>query len=173
MKAKVVSSSEEESGCSFGDPEDIGKEFAVLVKKLQKFTKKKGFRKSSRSSSRNDEASTHDHKKRTRHKCKKPGHYISECPQWDNEKKKKKSKEYDSDDKKKKKSSKSSSKSSSRSSSHKKSSSGKARDFVGKEMDSEEESASEEVEVESGEESDPGVASLARATAYVAKSIQH
>ena len=38
-------------------------------------------------------------------------------------------------------------------------------------MDSEEESPSEEAEVESGEESDPGVASLALATAYVAKSI--
>ena len=38
-------------------------------------------------------------------------------------------------------------------------------------MDSEEESSSEEAEVESGEESDPGVASLALATAYVAKSI--
>ena len=38
-------------------------------------------------------------------------------------------------------------------------------------MDSQEESASEEAEVESGEESDPGVASLALATTYVAKSI--
>ena len=132
----------------------------MLVKKFQKFAKKKGFRKSSWSSSKNDEASTHNHKKRTCHKCKKPGPYISECPQWDNEKKKKKSKEYDSDDKKNKKSSKSSSKSSS----HKKSSSGK-------EMDSEEESASEEAEVESREESDLGVASLALATAYAAKSI--
>ena len=107
MKAKAISSSEEESDCSSGDPEDIGNELAMFVKKFQKFTKKKGFRKSSRSSSRNDEASPNDHKKRTCHKCKKPGHYISECPQWDNEKKKKKSKEYDSDDKKKKKSSKS------------------------------------------------------------------
>ena len=80
MKAKVVSSSEEESDSCSEDPEDIGKELAMLVKKFQKFTKKKGFRKSSRSSSRNDEASTHDHKKRTCHKCKKPGHYISECP---------------------------------------------------------------------------------------------
>ena len=38
-------------------------------------------------------------------------------------------------------------------------------------MDSEEESASEEAEVESEEESDSGVASLALATNYVAKSI--
>ena len=38
-------------------------------------------------------------------------------------------------------------------------------------MDSEEESASEEAEVESGEESDPSVARLALATVYVAKSI--
>ena len=83
----------------------------------------------------------------------------------------KKSKDYDSDDKKKKKSSKSSCKSSSKSSSHKKSSSGKARAFVGKEMDPEEESTSEEAEVESEEESDSGVASLALASAYVAKSI--
>ena len=80
LKAKVVSSSEEESDSCSEDPKDIGKELAMLVKKFQKFTKKKGFRKSSRSSSRNDEASTRDHKKRTCHKCKKPSHYISECP---------------------------------------------------------------------------------------------
>ena len=38
-------------------------------------------------------------------------------------------------------------------------------------MDTEEESASEEAEVDSEEESDSGVASLALASAYVAKSI--
>ena len=54
--------------------------------------------------------------------------------------------------------------------SHKKSSSSKARAFVGKEIDSEE-SASEEAEVESEEEYDSIVASLALASAYVAKSI--
>ena len=80
LKANAVSSSEEESDSSSDDPEDIGRELAMLVKKFQKFTKKKGFRKSSRSSSRNDEASTQDNKKKTCHKCKKPGHYISECP---------------------------------------------------------------------------------------------
>ena len=78
LKAKAISSSEEESDSSSDDPEDIGKELAMLVKKFQKFTKKKGFRKSSRSSSRNDEASAHDYKKKTCHKCKKTDHFISE-----------------------------------------------------------------------------------------------
>ena len=54
-----------------------------------------------------------------------------------------------------------------------KSSSSKAHAFVGKEMDSEEEFAYEEAEVESEEESDSGVARLALASAYVAKSIFH
>ena len=46
-----------------------------------------------------------------------------------------------------------------------------ARAFIGKEMDSEEESASEGVEVESQEESDSGMASLDLASAFIAKSI--
>ena len=67
--------------------EYIGNELAMLVKKFHKFSKKNRFGKSSRSSSRNDEASTRDHKKRTCHKCKKPGHYIrvSSMGQWDQE----------------------------------------------------------------------------------------
>ena len=56
LKAKAVSSSEEESNCSFEDPEYIGKELAMLVKKFQKFSKKNHFGKSSRSNSRNVEA---------------------------------------------------------------------------------------------------------------------
>ena len=50
LKAKVVSSSEEESDYSYGDPEDIGKELAMLMKKFHGFFKNNGFRKSSRSS---------------------------------------------------------------------------------------------------------------------------
>ena len=97
--------------------------------------------------------------------------WVSTVGQWDQEEEEEEEEEeqgYDSDDKKKKKKS---SKSSSKSSSHKKSSSSKARAFVGKEIDLEEESASEEEVVESEEESDSGVASLALASAYVAKSI--
>ena len=58
LKAKVVSSSEEEFDCSSEGPKDIGKELAMLVKKFQRFTKKKDFRKSSRSNSRNNETSS-------------------------------------------------------------------------------------------------------------------
>ena len=117
------------------------------------------------------DSSSHDYKKRTCHKCKKPGHYITDCPQWEKESKNKKYKHYSSDDsKKKKKSSKSSSSKSSKSSTHTKSSSKKAWAFIGMEMDSEAESEENEEE-EASEESDSGVASLALTTAFVSKSI--
>ena len=118
---------------SLGDPEELSHDLALLVKKFQKFSRRGRFGKSSRSS----DSSSSDYKRRLCHKCKKPGHYIQDCPQWEKELKKKKYKDYSSDDaKKKKKSSKSSSSKSSKSSSHKKSSSKKARAFIGKEMDS-------------------------------------
>ena len=69
-----------------------------------------------------------------------------------------------------KKSSKSSSSKSSKSSSHKKRSSKKSWEFIGKEMDPEAESKENEEE-EAPEESEPGVVSLALATAFVSKSI--
>ena len=118
LKAKAVSESEgEDSGSSLGDPEELSQELAMLVKKFQKFSRRGRFAKSSRS----DDSSSRDYKKRLCHKCKKPGHYIQEFPQWEKESKKKKYNDYSSDDsKKKKKSSKSSSSKSSKSSSHKK-----------------------------------------------------
>ncbi|XP_073356749.1 uncharacterized protein [Aegilops tauschii subsp. strangulata] len=168
LKAKAVSESEDEdSGRSLGDPEELSQELALLVKKFQKFSRRGRFGRSSRS----NDSSSSDYKKRLCHKCKKPGHYIQDCPQWEKESKKKKYKNYSSDDaKKKKKSSKSPSSKSSKSSSHKKSSSKKARAFIGKEMDSEAESEEHEEE-EASEESESGVASLALATAFVSKSI--
>ncbi|XP_073360127.1 uncharacterized protein [Aegilops tauschii subsp. strangulata] len=168
LKAKAVSESEgEDSGSSLGDLEELSQELAMLVKKFQKFSRRGRFGKSSRS----DDSSSRDYKKRLCHKCKKPGHYIQDCPQWGKETMKKKYKDYSSDDSKKKnKSSKSSSSKSSKSSSHKKSSSKKARAFIGKEMDSEAESEEHEEE-EASEESESGVASLALATTFVSKSI--
>ncbi|XP_073358070.1 uncharacterized protein [Aegilops tauschii subsp. strangulata] len=168
LKAKAVSESEgEDSGSSLGDPEELSQELALLGKKFQKFSRRGHFGKSSRS----NDSSSSDYEKRLCHKCKKPDHYIQDCPQWEKESKMKKYKDYSSDDsKKKKKSSKTSSSKSSKSSSHEKSSSKKARAFIGKEMDSEAESEEHEEE-EASEESESGVASLALASVFVSKSI--
>nr|XP_040251661.1 uncharacterized protein LOC120968753 [Aegilops tauschii subsp. strangulata] len=166
-KAKAISPSKEEeevSECSTDDAEEIGRELAMLVRKFQKFSKRNRFGKCSKYDSKNNEASARDYDKRTCHKCKKPGHYIANCPLWKKgSKKKKSSKDDDYDDKKKK-----SSNSSSKSSSKNKSTSGRDRTFIGKEMDFEEES--EEAE-ESKEESGSRVASLALTTEFVSKSI--
>ena len=72
---------------------------------------KNRFVNSSRSSSRRskDDDSV-DSIIRVCHKCKKPGHYIAECPRWEKEaklNKKKKNKDDSSDEKSKKKSSRS------------------------------------------------------------------
>ena len=49
LKAKAISSSkEEDSACSIGDPQELGKELAMLVRKFQKFTRRGQFGKSSR-----------------------------------------------------------------------------------------------------------------------------
>ena len=135
LKAKAVSESEDEdSGSSLGDPEELSHDLALLVKKFQKFSRRGRLGRSLRS----NDSSPIDYKKRLCHKCKKPGHFIQDCPQWEKESKKKKYKDYSSDDmKKKKKFSKSSSSKSSKPSYHKKSSSKKGRAFIGKEMDSE------------------------------------
>src|SRR3954469_5157447 len=111
---------------------------------------------------------TVDSRKRVCHKCKKPGHYIADCPRWEKEaklKKKKKSKDDSSDENSKKKSSRSS-----KSGSYRNNSSRKARAYLGKELDSKESNSDPEAEEEESEESE-GVAGLALATTLVSKSI--
>src|SRR3954462_15877126 len=129
-------SSDEESEADSDDPEALSRELALLPRKFQKFTRRNRFGGSSRSSSRRDKDDDFvDSRKRVCHKCKKPGHYIADCPRWEEEaklKKKKKSKYDSSDEKAKKKSSRSSKSSGSRNSSSR-----KARAYLGKEMDSE------------------------------------
>ncbi|KAI5014705.1 hypothetical protein ZWY2020_056095 [Hordeum vulgare] len=141
----------------------------MLARKLQKFTKRVQFGKSSRRDMRKSESSPEDYKKRTCHKCKKSGHYIADCPRSVKESKKNKYMDESSDDLKKK--NKSSKSSSSKSSSHKKTSSRKDRALIGKEMDSEEESEECDQDEGSEEDSEYGVASLALATTFVNKSI--
>ena len=83
LKAKAVSESEgEDSGSSLGDPEELSQELAMLVRKFQKLSRRGRFGKSSRSDDMRSDSSSRDYKKRTCHKCKKPGHYIQVCPLW-------------------------------------------------------------------------------------------
>src|SRR3954469_23186589 len=162
-------SSDEESEADTDHPETLSRELALLTRKFQRFTKKNRFGSSSRSSSRKskDDDSV-EARKRVCHKCKKPGHYIAECPLWEKEarlKKKKKEKDDSSDEKIKKKSSRSS-----KSTGYRNSNSRKARAYLGKELDSEESGSNPDAEEEESEES-KGVAGLALATSLVSKSI--
>src|SRR3954453_18053775 len=115
----------------------LSRELALLTRKFQRFTKKNRFGSSRSSSSRKskDDDSV-ETRKRVCHKCKKPGHYIAECPLWEKEarlkkKKKKKGKDDSSDEKIKKKSSRSS-----KPAGYINRNNCKARAYLGKELDS-------------------------------------
>nr|XP_020196214.1 uncharacterized protein LOC109782040 [Aegilops tauschii subsp. strangulata] len=122
-------------------------------------------------------------------KCKKRGHFISDCPLWEakirasgrydssNHRSKGKSKNYDSDDEKKtknflkkkdsstsKSSSKSSSKNPSKSSNNRKNTSHKAKAYIDKEMDYEEEESSGSEEEEFDADFDSDMAGIACAS---------
>ena len=69
-------SEDEDSDSSLGDPEELSHDLALLVKKFQKLSRRGRFGRPSRS----NDSSSSDYKKRIGHKCKKPGHYIQDCP---------------------------------------------------------------------------------------------
>ena len=102
LKNKAISSSEGEySDSSLGDPEELSQELAMLMRKFQKLSRRGFFGKSSRGDGMRSNSSSRDYKKSTCHKCKKPGHYMADCPQGLKESKKKKYKDDSSDDLKK------------------------------------------------------------------------
>src|SRR3954471_8263586 len=201
LKAKASRCSSPEvssaSGVESDDPASIGKDLALIMKRFDRF-QRKGFSSPKKSySSRNSSRTSHRSSSRSSptkdnccYKCKKPGHFIAECPLWEAEFKAKhsfrdsssrshrsskshesrrhdsssrKDKKNESDEKYHKKREGSSSKtySSRRSNSH------RAKAYLGKEMNSEAEASGSEAESGSrsgsGSESH-GVAGLAFAS---------
>src|SRR3989337_4350936 len=175
LYAAAESSAEENGEEDSDDPERISKDLALITKHFQRFRQKNQFQKKGSSSSNSSKSKPSG--EYTCFKCKKPGPFISDCPLWEAEirasgrydttppsKGKMKSKNYDSDDEKKSKkffkkkessSSRSSSKSSknpAKSSSNRKNTSRKAKAYIGKEMDSDEEESSKSEETEDSEE---------------------
>src|ERR1044071_9480166 len=190
-----------ESGGATDDPENIGKDLALIMRRFNRFQRrnssspKKNYssRHSSNSSQHRSSSRNSSAKDNFCYKCKKPGHFIADCPLWEIEHRSKhshsnssskshrssknyESKRYDSksrkdkkdgsDDDKKKKYHKHRESSSSKSHSSRRKNSHRAKAYVGKEMNSQDEASGSEAESnsrsgsDSGSESD-GVAGLA------------
>ena len=186
LKAKVSkdSSSEVESvsACESDDPESMGKDLALVIKRFSRFQKNWSPKKNSSSRhSRNysrHHSPTRSHppsKENSCYKCKKSGHFIADCPMWEVEAKSKygknnassksykssksyepkkyesksrRDKKNDSDDDKKKKYHKKRESSSSKSHSSRRRNSHRAKAYLGKEMNSEDEASGSEAESE-------------------------
>src|SRR3954465_12552524 len=202
LKAKASRHSSPErssaSGVESDDPSGIGKDLALIVKRFNRFQRRSSSSLKKSYSSRHSSNSSHRSSSRSSsakdnccYKCKKPGHFIADCPLWEIEHKSKHShresssrsyrssknhdsKKYDSrsrkdkkdgsDDEKKKKYHRHREGSSSKSHSSRRKNSHRAKAYLGKEMNSEEEASGFEAESNprsgSGSESD-GVAGLA------------
>src|SRR4051812_48738002 len=197
-----------ESGGATDDPKNIGKDLALIMKRFNRFQRrnssspKKNYssRHSSNSSQHRSSFRNSSAKDNCCYKCKKPGHFIADCPLWEVEHRSKhsqskssskshrtsknyESKRYDSksrkdkkdgsDDDKKKKYHKHRDSYSSKSHSSRCKNSHRAKAYLGKEMNSEDEASGSEAESNprsgSGSESD-GVAGLAFASRKTSSS---
>src|SRR3954462_3970967 len=184
LKAKASRHSSPEvssaSGVESDDPASIGKDLALIMRRFNRF-QRKGFSSPKKNySSKHSSSSSHRSSSRSSpakdnccYKCKKPGHYIVDCPLWEVEHKSKhphkdssskhdrSSKSYESkrhesssrrdkkrysDDDKKKKYHKKREGSSSKTHSSCRSSTHHAKDYIGKEMNSEDEASGSESE---------------------------
>src|SRR3954462_2621186 len=84
------------SGVESDDPASIGKDLALIMRRFNRF-QRKGFSSPKKNySSRNSSYSSHRSSSRSSpskdnycYKCKKPGHYIADCPQWETKNKSK------------------------------------------------------------------------------------
>src|SRR3954462_218862 len=206
-KASKYSSSEgrSESGTDSDCPSDIGKELALLVKRFGRFQRKNSSSSpkknySSKRSSDKYSSKKSSSKENCCYKCKKPGHFIVDCPLWEVENKSKSShshfsskshrssknyehkkhesrsrrdKKSESGDEKKKKHHKSRESSSSKYHSSRRKNSHRAKAYLGKEMNSEDEASGSGSDTGSksgsGSESD-GVAGLAFASSKAPRS---
>src|ERR1041385_4220868 len=205
LKAKASRHSSPEvssaSGVESDDPASIGKDLALIMRRFNRFQRKGSSSPKKSYSSRSSSHSSHHTSSRSSpskdnccYKCKKPGHYIADCPLWEAENKSKHSirdsstkshrssrsyeskrhdsssrrdKKKDSDDDKRKKYHKKREGSSSKTHSSRRSTSHRAKAYLGKEMNSEDEASGSKAESGSrsgsGSESD-GVAGFASAS---------
>src|SRR3954465_12759245 len=184
LKAKVSRHSSPKvssaSGVESDDPASSGKDLALIMRRFHRF-QRKGFSSPKKSyPSRSSSHSSHRSSSRSSpskdnfcYKCKKPGHYIADCPLWEAENKSKHSlrdslskpyrssrsheskkhdsssrreKKKDSDDDKRKKYHKKRGGSSSKTHSSRRSSSHRSKAYLGKEMNSEDEASGSEAE---------------------------
>src|SRR3954465_4643571 len=182
LKAKASRHSSPErssaSGVESDDPSGIGKDLALIVKRFNRFQRRSSSSLKKSYSSRHSSNSSHRSSSRSSsakdnccYKCKKPGHFIADCPLWEIEHKSKHShresssrhhrssksheskrhesssrrdKKKDFDDDKKKKHHKRREGSSSKTHSSRRSSSHRAKAYLGKEMNSEDEASGSE-----------------------------
>ena len=91
LKAKSSHDSSSEagsvSGCESDDPESIGKDLSLVMRRFNRFQKKNWSSKKNSSSRHSSNSSRHRSPTRSRpsskenscYKCKKSGHYIADC----------------------------------------------------------------------------------------------
>src|SRR3954471_2820980 len=107
LKAKASCHSSLESSSASGvesdDPSGIGKDLALIVKRFNRFQRRSSSSPKKSYSSCHSSSSSHRSSSRSSpakenccYKCKKPGHYIADCPLWEVEHKSKHSHRYSS-----------------------------------------------------------------------------